>query len=279
MNEHFFVFNGRFFRVGEPVISARNRALLYGDGLFETMRMQRGVILNKEFHFERLFHGMKLLQFDIPQGFTTDFFINAANELLLKNGHGENARIRLMVFRGEGGIFDNENNFPNYILETWPLSEKIELNKKGLIVDVFADLKKSTDPFSNIKSNSYLPSVMAGKFAQKNNLDDAVLLNVFGRICETSISNIFIIKDNAIFTPPLSEGCIAGIMRRFMLEKFSSEKYPVWEKELSMEDLLTADELFLTNSLFLLKWVKRFRNKDYTNEKVKEIFESIVQLI
>ena len=131
MDEHLFIYNNNYFRVGDPVISAGNRALRYGDGLFETMRMHEGRILNVDFHFERFFSGMKTLQFDLPEYFSPEFFLRTANELLLKNLNQKNARIRLMAFRGDGGIFDSENNFPGYIIETWPLSEKIELNEKG----------------------------------------------------------------------------------------------------------------------------------------------------
>ncbi|HEY5465178.1 MAG TPA: aminotransferase class IV [Hanamia sp.] len=279
MNELFFIYNGRFFRVGDPVISAGNRSLRYGDGLFETMRMHNGKIINVDFHFERLFSGMKILQIEAPKLFSKEFLLTTVNGLLRKNSHLENARIRLMVFRnGSGGIFDSENNSPDYIIETYPLQEKIELNENGLTVNVFADAKKSCDQFSNLKSNNYLPSVMAGLFAQKNKLDDAIILNTFGRVCESAIANIFIIKDT-IYTPPLSEGCVAGVMRRWMLEKISLKNYIVIEKNLSIDDLLEADEFFLTNSIHPVRWVGIFREKIYGNERVKEIFEYVLKNI
>ncbi len=279
MDEHFFIYNDRFFSEGQPVISAGSRALRYGDGLFETMRLHEGRILNLDYHFERLFSGMKFLQFDLPEYFSTEFFLRIIHELLLKNAHGKNARIRLMVFRGEGSIFDNENNVPNYILETWPLSDKIELNENGLIVDVFPDARKSCDQFSNLKSNNYLPYAMAASFAKKNQLDDAIVLNAFDRVCESVIANIFIIKDGNIFTPPLSEGCVAGVMRRCMLEKFSLKDYVVIERSLSIDDLFAADEFFLTNSVQPIRWVKSFGKKNYGNEKVQEIFRALIQNI
>ena len=277
MDEHFFIYNDRFFLAGQPVISAGNRALRYGDGLFETMRMDKGRILNIEFHFDRLFVGLSLLQFENRKTFTPDFLARKINTLLIKNNHEKNARIRLMVFRGDGGIFDAENNLPNYIIETWPLAEKIELNENGLIVDVFPDAGKSCDQFSNLKSNNYLPSVMAGLFAKKNKLDDAIVLNAFDRVCESAIANIFIIKDENIYTPPLSEGCVAGVMRRWMLEEFSLKNYVVVEKKLSINEVLNADEFFLTNSIHLVRWVKSFRWKVYENVGVEEIFEHVLK--
>jgi branched-chain amino acid aminotransferase len=279
MNEHFFIYNNAFFLSGKPVISAGNRSLKYGDGLFETMRMQNGRILNNDFHFDRLFNGLKLLQFENPKSFVPASLNNGIENLLKKNNHEGNAKIRLMVFRGTGGVFDNENNFPNFIIESWPLSEKIELNEEGLNVDVFPNARKSCDQFSNLKSNNYLPFVMAGLFAKKNNFDDAIILNAFDRICESVIANIFIIKGNKILTPPLSEGCVAGVMRRWMLEKFSFNNYVVTEKSLSINDILDADEFFLTNSIQPIRWVKNFRDKINGNEKVREIFGHIIQNI
>lgn len=279
MEEHFFIYNNNFFQVSEPVISAGNRSLMYGDGLFETMRMNEGRILNVDFHFERFINGLRLLQFDLPGYFSSNFFIEKIMDLLLKNVHGENARIRLMAFRGKGSIFNPENNSPNYILETWALPQKIELNETGLAIGVFSDGAKSCDQFSNLKSNNYLLSVMAGLFAKNNNLDDCLLLNSFGRVCESAIANVYIIKNENIYTPPLSEGCVAGVMRRWMLEKFSFKNYKVIGKSISIREVIDADEIFLTNSVQPIRWVKYFRERNYPNQKIKEIAEYLFQKI
>lgn len=279
MDEHFFVYNGKYFHKDEPVIKVSNRTLRYGDGLFETMRMYEGKILNADFHFERFFSGMKTLQFDIPEYFSKEFCLGTVNELLLKNSHQRNARIRLMVIRGDGNILDYEQNSTNYIIETWPLSNKLELNEHGLSVDVFTDARKSCDPFSNLKSNNYLPSAMAGLFAKKNKLDDAIILNSFERVCESAIANIFIIKNKNIYTPPLSEGCVAGVMRRWMLEKFALKNYRVVEKKISIEDMLNADEFFLTSSIHPIRWIGNFCGNYYKNDNIKEISQYTFQNI
>jgi branched-chain amino acid aminotransferase len=278
MKAHFFIYNNKVYPSNTAVISSGNRSLRYGDGLFETMKMVKGHIINKEFHFERLFNGLSLLQFEIPETFNAPFLEKKIKEVAVKNKHS-NARIRLMLFRGNGGIFDPENLLPNYIIETSPLPDKNQLNENGLVVDVFPGAKKSCDLFSNLKSNNYLPYVMAGLFAKKNKLDDSIVLNSFERICDSAIANIFIINDNNIYTPPLTEGCVAGTMRRWMLERFDVKKYPVTEKNLSINDLLNAEEFFLTNATSHLRWVKKFSNKDYSNKKIKEIYSHILQTI
>lgn len=277
MDEHFFIYNNVFFRSHIPVISGQNRSFRYGDGLFETMRMFKGRIINAHFHFERLLAGMKLLEFEIPSYFSEIYFADKVNELASKNSILENARIRLTVFRGDEGLFEIEKNSTNYLLETFPLSGNMEFNEEGLALDVIPGITKSCDKFSNIKSNNYLPSIMAARFAKKNGLDDAIILNAFGRVCESSIANIFIVKDEKIFTPPLTEGCVAGVVRRWMLKKLVLQNCRTEEKMLTVEDLLFADELFLTNAIQVIKWVKRFGRKSYGNEKVKEIFQRFIE--
>jgi branched-chain amino acid aminotransferase len=274
MDEHFFIYNGKIFTSGEPVIQIENRALRFGDGLFETMRMQNGNLLLAEYHFDRLFKGLHLLQFEIPAFFTNSFILDKINELAGINNCLQNGRIRLMVSRSAGNIAATAEH-PDYIIEGYPLNEEIHLNEKGLATAVFPDAKKSCDSFSNLKSNNYLRPLMAISFAKKNNIDEAILLNAYNHICESAIANIFMIKDNTVFTPPLTEGCVEGTIRRFLLEKKEIDSLRIEEKILLKEDLLTADELFFTNSIQPVRWVKRFAEKEYGNEKVKEIFEFI----
>ncbi|MEO6288273.1 MAG: aminotransferase class IV [Ginsengibacter sp.] len=279
MSEQFFIFNDKLYTNGSPVIMPSNRALRYGDGLFETMKYVKGLIINEDFHFERLFSGLTHLQFEIPKAFNKDFIKKKINDLCLKNKHNDITRVRLMIIRGNGGIFDPENLFPNYIIESWRLEDNGVLNENGLVVDLLPDVKKSCDSLSHLKSNNYLPYVMAGLHAKQNRLNDCIVLNSFDRICDSAIANVFIINGNKLYTPSLSEGCVAGVMRRWMLEKFNLENYIVIEKPLSNADLLNADEMFLTNSIHYLRWVKSFRDKSYGNTGARKIFRHILQTI
>lgn len=276
MTGHFFMYNNKLYPANFAVVSAGNRSLRYGDGLFETMKMVKNSIFNKEFHFERLFNGLSILQFEIPKTFNAVFLEKKIKETAAKNIH-DSARIRLMLFRGDGGIFDAENSLPNFIIETSLLTHENELNKNGLVVDVFPDARKSCDLFSNLKSNNYLPYIMGGLFVKSNKLDDCILLNSFDRVCESVVANLFIMEGNNIYTPPLSEGCVAGVMRRWMLERFELENYHVIEKELSISDVLHAEEFFLTNAISHLRWVKKFRDKSYKNKKTTEIYNHLLQ--
>jgi branched-chain amino acid aminotransferase len=242
------------------------------------MKMIDGEIILKKFHFERLFAGMDVLNFVRPKNFTASFLFEKINELCKKNHHCKCARVRLTIFRGNGGLYDAVTNDPNYIIETWNIENKKELNSNGLIVDVYPDAKKSCDKFSNIKSNNFLPYVMAALHAKKNKLNDSILLNPFERICDSTVANIFIIKKQVIYTPPLTEGCIAGVMRRWILENLSPH-FQINEIIISQDDLRHADEVFLTNSIYDMRWVKHCVNATYTCALTKQIHKYLIQTI
>jgi branched-chain amino acid aminotransferase len=221
---------------------------------------------------------METLQFEIPKNFTATYLENKILELCKKNLHNSYTRVRLMVFRGNGGLFGAENHLPNYIIQTWKIENSDELNSNGLTIDVYPDAKKSCDSLANLKSNNYLPYLMAVLYAKKIRVNDCVLLNNYDRICDTTMANIFIMKEDIIYTPPLSEGCVAGVMRRFVINKLSSP-FKILEKQISIEDLEKADEVFVTNSIKGIRWIKQFKNSQYSNTGVKKIHKILIETI
>ena len=247
----------------------------YGDGLFETMKMIKGNILFEEFHFERLFLGSKVLKFSIPALFTKKKISEEIKALGKKNNCEELARIRLSVSRGKGGLYDCDNKF-SYLIECWPLERNSDdMNSNGLIIDVFPDARKPIDAFSNLKSSNYLPYVMAAVWAKENKLNDALILNQHNRICDATIANVFWVKDNKVHTPSLSEGCVAGIMRNRLLNLNPD----VSESMLVEETLLNADEIFLTNVITGIRWVKQCRDKIYSNKITAQVFAQLNRTI
>jgi branched-chain amino acid aminotransferase len=267
----YFNYNGRFFEDDENVLSKDDRSYRYGDGIFETMKLINGNILLQDHHFERLFLGLDVLKFHIPVLFTKQNIEKEIKELGKKNECERSARIRFSVSRGNGGLYDCDNKF-SYLIECWPLKQR-DLNENDLVIDVFPDARKSIDVFSNLKSANYLPYVMAAIWAKENKLNDALILNQHDRICDSTIANIFWIKDNNIFTPPLSEGCVAGVMRKKILELATLDPdYLVQESVLTQEILHQADEVFLTNAIGGIRWVKEYRNKIYKNTISGKIF-------
>jgi branched-chain amino acid aminotransferase len=247
--------------------------LRYGDGVFETMKVVRGEIKLGNFHFDRLFNALILLQFSIPEHFSAAYLKEQILSLCARNNLVEVARIRLNVFRKNGGLYDPVDHTPDFVVETSELpGNSFQLNARGLIIDVYNPARKACDAFSNIKSNNYLPYSMGALHARKNQLDDCLILNSYGRISEATIANVFWIQGNFIFTPPLTEGCVAGVMRRHLLEILPQHGYSVQEQLLSISGLLEANELFLTNAVSGIRWVARFGNKLYTNTVSKTIY-------
>jgi len=271
------MYDGHFYNSSTPLVGAANRGLRYGDGLFETILYSDGGLHFMDWHFERLFNGLALLAFEIPPHFTPNALAEQAEHLCKKNGH-TSARIRINVFRGNGGLYDSENHNPHCIIETWQLPRAgFELNENGLVTGIYPNARKAMDRFSNCKHNNYLPYAMAALHAKKQQWNDAFLLNAAGRVCDATIANVFIVKDGAVYTPPLEEGCVAGIMRRFILENLPAHGFSVSEKPITAEDLMAADEIFITNAIRGMRWVSRCGDSVYNNLLSSTIFASLLK--
>lgn len=268
-------FNDKFLRADLPLLQVDNRGYRYGDGIFETMKVCDGQIQLSDLHFERLRNAFSVLQYQLPSFFINEKFTQEILQLCKINNCIESARVRLSFFRGNGGLFEGENNI-EYIIECWPLPVKeFILNKAGLVVDFFRSGKKSCDIFSNLKSGNHLIYAMAAHYAKKNHLDDCLVQNVNDRVIDTAIANIFLIKNGQVFTPPLSEGCIAGVMRKFILQKAEVVQLNILEAPISVADILSADELFITNAIKGINWISQCGGVKYGNAMIKNIFTQI----
>lgn len=272
----FICIDGKMVDDSEPLLMYNNRSFRYGDGLFETMKMIDGRIVLKEFHFERLFNSLSLLNYETPVSFTVSVIENLIERLALMNECRELCRIRLTIFRGNGNLYPVAAHL-NYIIECNSLTKTVNsFNEAGLIIDVFQDARKACDRFSNIKSANFLPYVLAGIHAQQYNLDDCLVLNSNGNIADSTIANVFAVKGTTISTPALTEGCINGVMRRHLLQNFKENGYSVTEKEITINDTMDADELFLTNSINGIRWVKKSAGKEYTCAFTQKIYKEFI---
>lgn len=272
-------FNGKFTDADKAVLPASNRSYRYGDGLFETMKVKDGVIQLAASHMERLFDGMSILKMDVPALVTKDKLMDIILELCKQNRCEALARVRLSVSRGNGGLYDEDRKL-QYLVECWPLNQSLnEVNENGLVIDIFPDAAKSTDRFSNLKSANFLVYSMAAVYAKENKLNDCLVLNANGKIADSTIANLFLVKGDTIFTPALSEGCVNGVMRKYLLESLAASNYQVEETIVSAEDLLAADEVFLSNAINGIRWVQRFRDKIYSHMKTMEIYRRFCQTI
>ncbi len=223
-------------------------------------------MLLAELHMERLFSTLSLLKFQPPGYLTAEYIREQVESLLHKNGHNRLARLRITLYRGNGGLYELENFSPNLLIQSWELNPaNNQLNENGLVLGMYTDARKVCDHFSSLKHNNFLPYSMAAIKAREEKWNDAVLLNPYDRIADATIANIFIVKDAIIQTPPLTEGPVNGVMRRYLLKWFREESMPVQETTLKPEDLLNASEIFLTNAIYGIRWVKQLETSSYAN--------------
>lgn len=272
MQPGYLCYNGKFVPASDTILTADNRSFRYGDGCFETMRVYQGEVLLADLHFERLMASLHLLHFAPPLHFTKAYFTKLVMDLCTRNNHDQLARVRLTIFRADGGLYDPVNNTPYFIIQSWDLDKKVlELNDAGLELDVFPDAKISCDKFSSIKSNNCLPYVMAAMYAKQHRINEAILLNPYGRVADTTTANLFIVHHKQLITPPLSEGGVCGVMRKHLMKM--DLPFRIIEKPLTIEDLENADEIFLTNAIMGIRWVGMFRDSSYGNASAVIIHE------
>jgi branched-chain amino acid aminotransferase len=276
MPDLYINYNGKLYLSNSLLISPDNRSFRYGDGFFETMKMINGAIILEKLHIERLFYSLQLMQFDKPDYFTPSYIQQQIGELVLQNQYQQLARVRLMIFRGEGGLYDMDNNHPNYLIQSWALDSFPAYMEEGAVIDIYKEARKTADAFSAVKSNNYLPYAMAAMWTKKMNLDDALVMNCSGRIAEGTTSNVFIVKDGVVQTPPISEGCIAGVVRRYLLQYMAECSIAYEEKALTPEEVLGADEVFLTNAGFYIRWVERCGEQVYSNKFSSRLFSDVI---
>jgi branched-chain amino acid aminotransferase len=262
-------FNGAFVPADAALLRVQNSSYKWGDGVFETMKVLRGKLLLENLHFERLFTSLSLLGIEKGEAFTQNNLVAQVLELCQQNNCLNNARIRLAVFR-------NDDNTAGYSMEAIPLNDKVNnWQPEGKVITLYPFARKSMDAFANLKSANFLPYVLAQRYAIEKGVDDAVVLNAQNRLCDSSRANIFLIRGNDLSTPALHQGCVNGVMRRVVLEESKKLGFRLCQEEVSEEDLLAADEVFLTNAIQIIRWVKAYKQKQYTFTQTRKLFEAV----
>jgi branched-chain amino acid aminotransferase len=269
-------YNGKILDADTSIVPAQNRGLRYGDGLFETIKLKHNKLLFSKEHFTRLFSGMELLQLNLPKFLDANSLQKQILELAKKNDL-QSARVRLNFFRGNGGLYDAANHTANYVIEAINLPEDDALlNNNGLDLCIYQNAKKSVDVFSNLKSNNFLPYVMGALYAKQQKCNDAIILNSNNSIADTTIANIFYIKNGIFYTPSLQQGCVAGIVRQYLLKEIQAQGFSVNETQVTVEDIMAADEVFLTNSIYNIRWVKSIEDKSYGLNLTQQLVQKLI---
>lgn len=277
MPVHYIDFNGTHVPEREAIFEADNRAFRYGDGLFETMRWMDGDIRFLNHHLARLHEGMQLLQLEHPADFDEGTVRRRAAALIRKNGlDGQHVRVRLQVYRAGAGLYSPQQNKASAVMTVSRLDpDDVKHRKLGLIVDVFTEINKPYSKLSKLKSANSLVYVMAGLYRKKKDLDDVLILNQEGFLCESLSSNIFIWYDKKLYTPAISEGCIDGVMRRVVIELALDSGLEVIEAQINPAILNQADEIFHTNAVHGVQWVMGYKQKRYFNRISRMLQEKL----
>jgi branched-chain amino acid aminotransferase len=274
--QHFVNHNGELIADTTPLFTADNRAFQYGDGLFETIRFVNGVPLFFEDHFHRLLSGMMLLQMKFEDKPDLDYFKEQIVLLCDKNNHSAAARVRLELYRKPGGYYTPDESLAGFIIQTEALASPVfEIAQKGLKIDIYKEVQRPLDKLSNLKTVNSLPFVLAGLYKKQKGFDDCLLFNSAGTIAESISSNIFMVRQGVLYTPSLNEGCVAGIMRLQVIKIAKQQGKKIIEKSLTVDELLLADEVFLTNAITGIRWVVAFRDKRYFNTTSKWFVEQL----
>ncbi|MCL6266191.1 aminotransferase class IV [Flagellimonas myxillae] len=261
-------FNGALLSKDSQILTADNRGLKFGDALFETVRCVNGTIFFWEDHYFRLMASMRILRMEIPMEFTLEFLEAEILRTVQKNGlEDDPARIRLTVFRKDGGLYGPATNQVSYLIEASPLGSPFYLLNTGPYeVELFKDFYVNKDMLSNLKTNNKALNIVASVFAQENGYHNCLLINGEKQVVEAINSNLFVVKGNSIKTPPLADGCLDGIVRKKLMEIIGAlEDYQLEEASVSPFELQKADELFITNSVQGIVSISKYRKKKYGN--------------
>lgn len=263
-------FNGSLISAETYSIMAGNRAYLYGDGLFESIRVVNGKPINLDNHYKRLTEGMDALQMEAPANFSVVFFAEEIQKLITENKIDKGGRVRLSIDRKPGGTFLPDSNHVDYYIEASSLAENVfSLNDSGYRIDLYDDIKKDISPLSKYKTKNGLVYIMAKLKSAEKGLDDLLIQNYKMGIIEGGSSNLFVVSNGVLYTPSLDLGPLGGTMRMQIINLALANGIKVYECNISPQNLLVADEVFLTNAIQGIIWVETYRTKQYGKDAAK----------
>ncbi len=272
--------NGDYKLSDEAVLLANNRVFNYGDGIFETIRCLSSQPLFFDKHYQRLKASLNDLKIELPTEFNENFFRFHINKLLQKNRIYQGARVRITFYRSTGGFYTPGKNIGEFIMIADSIQhEKFSQPENGLKIGIYTNDLKPINRLSHIKTCNSLFYIMAGIWRQENGLDDCLIVNQDERIIEGLSSNLFLVKNNTVFPTTTHCGCIDGTMRKTVIDISQKLGYKVKELEGFVEnDLLVADEVFLTNAIQGVQHVAGFKDRRYYHLISNKIIDELNRL-
>jgi len=270
-------FNGTLVETAQATFT-NNRAFLYGDAVFETCKVAHGAVLYWEDHYFRLMASMRILRMEIPMHFTMEFLEQELLNVARANGIENSARVRLTVYRDSAGYYLPETNQISYLIQASSLQHiAYQTNNSPYEVDLFKDFYITKQLLSSIKSTNKAVQITGSIYAKENGLQNCLLLNDAKNVIESLNGNLFLVSGKKLITPPISEGCLNGIMRKQILALAKKMSVEVAEEPISPFDLQKADELFITNVISGIQPITKYRKKEFDNRFSTDLLVNLNQ--
>ena len=280
----YIALNGRILHEDEARISPLDRGFLYGDGLFETMKVREGRVDFLEEHLSRLQEAGQMIHIPFPHGFD---FQAVIGELIQRNRIQGEASVKICLSRGyhHGDLTLNSPASPTLLILVRPYpSPDPETWEQGLSLSVEKEiLQNPTSHLCRLKSLNYLFYLIVRTRAEKKGFQEAILLNTARELCECTTSNLFFFRDDRLETPDLSCGLLPGVLRDALMKCLDEAGQPILEVKRPADALKDCEEIFVTNSLLEIMPVGRIGRKRYPKRKktlaVRERFQSYRDLL
>ncbi|PKP26452.1 MAG: aminotransferase class IV [Bacteroidetes bacterium HGW-Bacteroidetes-2] len=266
--------NGNIVPTSQAFLSTTNRGFAFGDAVFETLRLSSGKIYFWEDHYFRLMASMRILRMEIPMTFTMEYLQEQVLETAKQAFPKENSvKIRINVYRNEGGLYTPQDNTVSFVITSQKLDSDFYLhNSVDYEVELFKEYYMNSGLLSTIKTNNKVLHVLAGIFAKENGYNNCLLLNENKMVVEAINGNLFLVTGKTIKTPPLTDGCLRGIIRKQLIKIISQlPDYSIEESSISPFELQKADELFITNVVTGIQSITKYRKKEFHANVAKEL--------
>ncbi len=269
-------FNGNI-QENSSILIENNRGFLFGDSVFETIKVLDNKVLFLEDHYFRLMASMRICRMEIPMNFTMEYFESQILNLIATFSDSNSYRVRFSIYRYSEGFYLPKTRSVQFLVTAFPLNSDLYVfGKEYYEVELYKDFYITKQLLSTLKTNNKMLQITGSIFAEENGYANCLVLNDEKNVVEALQSNIFMKTGNVVITPPVSDGCLNGIMRKQILEILKKiEGIEVKETSISPFDLQKADELFLTNVISGIQPVTKYRKKEYTTEFASDVLKRL----
>ncbi|MEA3241146.1 MAG: aminotransferase class IV [Pseudomonadota bacterium] len=270
MNDPLIFLNNRYMNAAQAAISPFDPGFMYGDGVFETIRLYQGIPFMLDLHQQRLEQGLRLLNITKPEMIEKlpDIIFHLGSRNHLQNTHGMS---KIMISRGQ------EPTNPTHVVQATAIDmEAIKNRQQGMQAIILPWKRDAANPLLQIKSMNYLENIYGRKMASQQGVDEGIFLNQNGELCEGTFSNLFLVGDNFIVTPPVEAGLLPGITRGAIIDCCRLIGIDCREDRLIPADISQFQGGFLSSSLMELAPLKSLGTHHFIPGLVMDIHQRIM---